>query len=142
MKDIISKIKVLDHPIEKVWNAISDGEEISTWFIKADFKPEVGYAYTFSSRGEEGCVPITGIVKEANPYTLAYTWVVQDTDTETMVTWKLEDLNGKTKLYLEHSGISKYPSNTAVELFESFDGGWENCINDLAQYLIKEVHAE
>ncbi len=140
MKDVISKEHVFFHPIDKVWNAISKEEEISTWFINADFKAEPGYAYTFNSKGED-CAQITGVVKKALPYTLIYTWIVQDTHVETIVTWKLEETAGGTKLYLEHSGIANYPGETAVKMFSSFKGGWDRCISDLTQYLKQEVHA-
>lgn len=140
MKDTITKEHVFPHSIDKVWNAISKQEEISTWFIKADFQPEQGYAYTFKSEGEN-CTEITGVVKEADPYTLIYTWVVQDTQIETLVKWKLQESAEGTRLYLEHSGIAGYPGDTAVKLFQSFDGGWDNCVIELSKYLIQEVHA-
>ncbi len=77
MKDVILKEHIFDHSIDKVWNAITKEEEISTWFIKANFKAEKGYKYTFVASEEKGCINITGEVKEADPYTLIYTWVVQ-----------------------------------------------------------------
>jgi len=49
MKDVIIKEQMLNHSIDKVWNAISKQEEISTWFINADFKAEPGYKYTFKA---------------------------------------------------------------------------------------------
>ena len=134
MKDIIVREEIINHPVEKVWNAISKEEEISTWFIKAKFKAVVGEPYSFTSE-EKGCVAINGVVKEANPYTLVYTWVVENTDVETTVKWVLESQGENTKLYLEHSGISNYPGDTAVKMFESFSGGWENCVNKLQEYL-------
>ena len=142
MKDSITKEKVFSHPIDKVWDAISKAEEISTWFIKADFKAEKGYQYTFSSEpNEKGCTTISGTVKEANPYVLVYTWIVANTEVETTVTWKLESVPEGTKLHLEHSGISNYAGDTAIEMFESFNGGWEGCINQLTDYLKKVVNA-
>ncbi|MGB5820495.1 MAG: SRPBCC domain-containing protein [Saonia sp.] len=140
MNDSIIKEHVFNHPIDRVWNAISQAEEISNWFIKADFKAETGYAYTFNSKGEN-CTQITGVVQKADPYTLVYTWIVENTDAETTVKWVLEKVGQGTKLYLEHSGISNYPGDTAVSMFNSFNGGWDNCINELSEYLIKEVHA-
>ena len=141
MKDSIKKEHVFKHSIAKVWNAISIAEEISTWFIKADFKAESGYQYTFTSQ-EEGCTQITGIVKEANPYTLVYTWIVENTDAETTVKWVLEEIeDGGTKLYLEHSGISNYPGSSAIDMFNSFNKGWDNCINELSLHLTKELYA-
>ena len=141
MKDSIKKEQLFPHPIQKVWNAISKGEELTTWFIKADFKAEVGYRYTFSSTGENGCTEINGEIKQAHPYTLAYTWVVANTKVETTVTWVLEETDQGTLLHLEHSGISKYEGDTAVAMFSSFDGGWDNCIQGLSKHLIKSVHA-
>lgn len=64
MKDVIIKEKILNHPIDKVWNAITDSKEISTWFLDADFKAEKGYQYIFNSSGEN-CSPIKGEVKQA-----------------------------------------------------------------------------
>ncbi|MDG5490351.1 SRPBCC domain-containing protein [Psychroserpens sp. SPM9] len=142
MNDVITKEKVFNHPIDKVWDAISKAEEISTWFIQADFKAQKDYQYTFTSEpNEKGCTTISGTVKEAHPYVLVYTWIVADTNVETIVTWKLESVAEGTKLYLEHSGISNYEGDTAIAMFESFNGGWENCINGLTAYLKQEVNA-
>lgn len=136
MKDTITKEKIFNHPIDKVWNAISKAKEISSWFIQADFKAEKGYQYTFSSEpNEKGCTTISGTVKEATPYVLIYTWIVADTEVETTVTWKLESVKNGTKLYLEHSGISNYAGDTAIAMFESFNGGWNSFVDLLTDYL-------
>jgi len=142
MKDLIKKERVFTQNIDTIWNAITIAEEISSWFIKADFKAEKGYKYTFTASEDKGCLTITGEVKESSPYTLVYTWIVEDTNTETTVKWDLEPTeDGGTKLHLEHSGISNYTGDTAVKMFESFDGGWDGCINGLMDYLKKEVNA-
>lgn len=137
MKDTIIREEIINHSIDKVWQAITDSEEISKWFLKAEFKAEVGSDYTFTSPGEN-CTKITGVIKEAAPYTLVYTWIVEDTNVETTVKWVLEDLGETTKLYLEHSGISNFLAETAVQMFESFNGGWKNCIKGLQAYLNKK----
>ena len=140
MNDVISKEVFFKHSIDSVWNAITKAEEISTWFIKADFKAEVGYHYTFNSDGED-CSAILGEVKSANPYTLIYTWVVQDNPVETTVKWELKTVAGGTQLYLEHSGIAGYSSETALSMFNSFNGGWENCVKELTSHLTTLAHA-
>jgi len=137
MKDIITREEIINHPVEKVWSAITKAEEISTWFIKTDFKAEVGTRYQFVSSEDKGCITINGIVKEATPYTLIYTWIVENTNVETTVKWILEADGDNTKLYLEHSGISNYPGDTAVKMFENFSGGWKGCIDGLVTYLKK-----
>ena len=122
MKDVIKKEQLFNHSIDAIWNAITKAEEISTWFIK-------------------GCLTITGEVKKSNPYTLIYTWIVENTTAETTVSWKLEPVENGTKLYLEHSGISNYAGETAIAMFDSFNGGWDNCINELSNYLKELVNA-
>lgn len=140
MQDIIIKEHIFNHPIDTVWKAISEAEEISSWFIKADFKAEAGYKFTFTASEEQDCTQITGEVKEATPYTLIYTWVLQDTSLETLVKWELEEKEGKTHLNLEHSGISGYPGDTAIALFKNYSGGWNSCINELQNFLTKQLH--
>jgi len=140
MNNTITKEKIFNHSIDHVWNAITNAEEISTWFLKADFKAEVGYKFTFNASGED-CSPIVGEVKSVHPYTLVYTWIVKDTPATTTVTWRLETVTNGTKLYLEHSGIENYAGDTAIAMFESFNGGWDNCINGLVDYLKQTVNA-
>jgi uncharacterized protein YndB with AHSA1/START domain len=132
MNDKIIKTHQFQSPIAKVWDAISLAEEISAWFIKADFKAKAGYKYTFTHEQTE----IKGEVLKANPvYELVYTWVVSGTDAETVVSWKLEENKEGTYLTLEHSGISNYPGETAVMMFNNFKGGWNSCVENLEKYL-------
>lgn len=136
MKNTITKEKLFHHPIDQIWNAITKAEEISAWFLKTDFKAEKGFQYTYTSKStEKGCTTINGIVKEANPYTLVYTWIVEGTNVETTVSWKLAAQGNSTKLVLEHSGIENYTGETAITMFESFNEGWESCTRSLAKYL-------
>ncbi|GAB1856171.1 hypothetical protein MHTCC0001_10060 [Flavobacteriaceae bacterium MHTCC 0001] len=142
MKDVIKKEVVFKHTIDKVWSAITKADEISTWFIPADFKAQKGYKYLFTSPpNEKGCTTIGGEIIEANPYTLIYTWIVGGTETETTVKWDLVTIPEGTKLILEHSGISNYEGETAIAMFESFNGGWDNCIEGLENYLKELVNA-
>ncbi len=122
--------------IDQLWQAITDQNQISKWFLQADFKPEKDYAYTFNSSGND-CQPIVGRVISATPYTLIYTWEVKGTNVETTVEWILESKDNLTKLTLIHSGISNYDDETAIAMFESFDKGWDNCISGLTIFVDK-----
>ena len=115
MKDKITKEKYYNHHINDVWKAISSADEISSWLLKADFKAEPGYKYTFahekiSDDGQCSTTIINGTVLKVEPvYHLTYTWIV-DGVTETTVQWTLQEEEGGTLLKLEHTGISNYPS--------------------------------
>jgi len=132
--DQINKEVILKSDIQSVWNAISRAEEIQAWFLNTDFKAEVGSSYTFS-KSDGSCPPISGTILEADPYTLVYTWIVGDTDVETTVRWHLEEVESGTKLSLQHSGISNYTHETAVEMMAGFNEGWDNCLTGLSSYL-------
>lgn len=130
--DSIIKKHQFNHPIDKVWNAISSAEEISKWFIKAEFKAEEGFNYLFTHEDTK----ITGRVLKANPvYELVYTWKIMGTEIDTEVKWLLEENEKGTLLTLEHSGISKYPGESAVAMFNNYEGGWVTCISELKKYL-------
>jgi len=45
---------VIDAPVEAVWKAISDGEELTRWFVEeASVEPGVGGTITISWGGDE-----------------------------------------------------------------------------------------
>ncbi len=135
MKNKIERTQLYDFPMKEVWNAISSAEEISAWFIKADFKAEVGYKYRFTHENTN----IVGTVLESDPFhNLVYTWVIEGTGVETTVRWKLEEKDGGTQVTLEHTGIENYPNEEmALNMFNSFSEGWENCFANLGKYLKK-----
>lgn len=136
MNDLIRKQYQFSQPISKVWKAISNAEDISAWFIRADFKAVVGYQYTFTHEK----TTIKGEVLTALPVTtLVYTWRIEGTDVVTTVSWKLEENKEGTRLTLEHSGISQYPGDTAVLMFNNFKGGWDSCVNNLDTFLSQSV---
>lgn len=135
MQDVLIKERLYAHSIDKIWKAITEGKEISKWFIAADFKPEVGYRYTLTATEEHGCTQINGTVLEVNPYTLRYTWVVGDSQVITNVCWTLEKEGVHTRLRIEHSGISQYKGESAVEMFGSFSNGWDFCMDGLVRYM-------
>jgi uncharacterized protein YndB with AHSA1/START domain len=120
------------HPIQEVWEAISNEEAISKWFIQADFQPKVGYDYTFTHES----TTITGTVLEVDPPSLlVYSWRVAGV--ETKVTWQLTNQEKGTLLKLSHVGIEKY-GETAVKMFGSFSSGWGSCVTNLESFLAKQ----
>ncbi len=138
MNEEIVKEKVFKQSIDRVWKAITEAEQISKWFIHADFKAEAGYQYTFTATEEHGSTQIKGRVLEADPYTLKYTWCTGDAPIETTVTWTLQQQGEDTLLTLTHTGISQY-GDSAAEVFGHFDKGWDACLSVLPNYLNGEA---
>jgi uncharacterized protein YndB with AHSA1/START domain len=131
--DTLNKEQYYPHSIADVWRALSEQEELSAWFVQADFRAEVGYRYTFT-RGE---TKVHGeVIEVMAPHRLAYTWSVGDLSVITTVRWRLEEAGEGTRVFLEHSGISGYPTHDlAATMFSHFEHGWLDCFTKLDAYL-------
>lgn len=139
MLDKLVKEQTYNHPIDKVWKAITEKEQISKWFIHSDFEAKEGYDYTFTATEEHGSTQIHGTVLKADPYTLVYTWKVGDAPLHTTVTWHLESIGSQTKLTLEHAGISQFDRETAEQMLGHFGKGWDACLSVLPNHLNNET---
>lgn len=135
VKDTIEKTQWFAHSIDKVWNAITENEQVSQWLVPTDFKAEVGAQYTLKNP-EDNCDMVTGKVLEATPYKLVYSWINETCkEVVTTITWDLVEENNGTSLTMVHSGISQYDNDTAPKMIESYTGGWKRCFDNLGEIL-------
>ncbi|SEN92850.1 Uncharacterized conserved protein YndB, AHSA1/START domain [Amphibacillus marinus] len=114
-------------PIHKVWQALTDSSTLAEWVMANNFKPIVGYKCKF--RNEEiSLVVDSEVLVVDEPYKLSYTWIGGPIDT--VVTWTLEEGDGKTVLHLEQTGFE--------EMDQAFNGakyGWTYKVDALRQWL-------
>lgn len=135
VQNTIEKTQWFPHPIDKVWRALTETKQVSQWLAPTDFKGEKGAKYSLHSPKEE-CNVVEGIVKEASPYTLIYSWVaLNHKEVETEVTWKLTEEKNGTTVHMIHSGILKYEKLAGEEMFASFSGGWNRCFIQIGELL-------
>lgn len=129
-------------PIEKVWKAITDKEEMKHWYFDLkEFKPEVGFEFQFYGQGKEGeqylhLCKITEAVKEKK---LKYSWRYNGYEGISFVSFELFAEGDKTRLKLTHEGLETFPV-TANNAFakENFAEGWTSLIGtSLKEYLDK-----
>tara|TARA_B100000508_G_C11439096_1_gene267738 strand:- start:757 stop:1182 length:426 start_codon:yes stop_codon:yes gene_type:complete len=135
INDTITKSKWLNQPIDKVWSAITENDQVSQWLVPTNFKAEVGFHYALrDAKGE--CNLVTGTVLEASPYSLAYTWINEEAASiETIVRWKLSEENGGTLLEMTHSGIAKYHEEVKAKMLETYTAGWKRCFSNIDELL-------
>lgn len=133
MTRTIKKKVALSYPIEAVWDALSDPEQLSHWFMEGDFSPQEGAHFTFKS---EGKVFDGEIISAQPPINLAYSWTDARLSHTTYVWWKLEDVRGRAVLELEHSGFKG-----VSDYLQSFRYGryWSSNIKQLQKHL--GIHA-
>lgn len=142
MQDVISKEIIVKAPKERVYQAITDPEQIVNWFPDAVSGPlEVGKQATFTF---EGFGDSTVLVTDAQPFDyFAYRWipgganVVDDLTTvqTTLVEFRLTDLDAGTKISLTESGFASLPADVAEKSLKENSGGWDHMMNRLEKVL-------
>lgn len=116
------------HPIDLVWQALTDREAIAEWAfvdggIVDGFKPEVGARYSFTDPDAEGWSGrVEGEVVEVDrPHRLAYTW--EGDGGSSLVTFILARTAHGTRLRLEQTGFERY-GEQGQRARESMNEGW------------------
>jgi len=128
-------------PIAKVWEAITDNDKMKEWYFKMEnFKPEVGFTFTFEGGSKEKTyIHLCEITEVIPGKKLTHSWAYKDYPGESYVTWELFDEGGKTRLKLTHVGLETFPQNKPDFAKESFSKGWTYITGtSLANFLEKE----
>lgn len=123
--------RILNAPIERVWKAISDKEEMKQWYFDiADFRPEAGVHFTFEGGTEQRTYVHLCTVKEVIPHKkLSYSWRYEGYEGDSLVTFELFDEGDTTKLRLTHEGLETFPAATNPDLApKNFAEGWSYII--------------
>jgi uncharacterized protein YndB with AHSA1/START domain len=128
----------IDAPIEAVWKAISDAEELTRWFVdQAGVDPGVGGSIEISwDGGEKGRNTID--VWEPNQKlrlskTLPGAADAQGESAPLVLEYTLERRDGKTVLRLVHSGIPSGPEWDSF--YDGTNSGWPSFFRTLRHYL-------
>ena len=113
-------------PIERVWKAITDKDQMRQWYFDLEeFKPEVGFEFQFEASNEDKVyVHLCKITEVVVGKKLAYSWSYKGMEGMTYVTFELFDEKGKTRLKLTHEGLETFKTDNPDFARESFDAGW------------------
>ena len=120
--------KIYNAPVEKVWYAITDKNEMKKWYFDlAEFKPEVGFEFQFYGQGKDGeqYLHLCQITEVTARKKLTHNWRYDGFEGNSFVTFELFDEGVKTRLKLTHAGLETFPM-TANNAFakENFVEGW------------------
>jgi uncharacterized protein YndB with AHSA1/START domain len=142
MQNTIVKEITVKASKERVYTAITDPKQIITWFPNAiEGTLEVGERPIFDF-GEYGKNQI--YVEAAQPYEyFAYRWIpganhfLGDvlTKPNTLVEFRLEEINNMTKIILTESGFASLPPEVAEQCLKDNTGGWDYMIERLQKVL-------
>ena len=96
------------HPPTKVWRALTDPALIALWGMRPEgFSPVVGTRFKLFGKpnpGWRGFVECE-ILEAREPSLLRYSWVGNEKEAPTRVTFTLEPHAGGTRVTFEHSGF-------------------------------------
>jgi uncharacterized protein YndB with AHSA1/START domain len=126
-------------PVEKVWNALIDNEQMKKWYFNLpEFRPEVGFEFRFTGgpspekQYEHVCV-----ITEVEPgRKLQYSWRYEGYDGISHVTFLLTPQGDETLLRLTHEGLESFPADVTDFSRSNFEQGWNEIIGtSLKQFL-------
>jgi uncharacterized protein YndB with AHSA1/START domain len=125
--------RMMPHPPEKVWRALTQGPLLEEWLMRNDFQPEVGHRFNFRSNPVphwNGVVDCEVLVVEPNKR-LSYRWNASGeeaaTGIKTIVTWTLTPANGGTHVRMEQSGFRPEDER----FYQGAGYGWQKMITGL-----------
>lgn len=117
--------RVLPHPPEKVWRALTQSWLIEEWLMANDFVPEVGRRFTLRATPLPGWSGVTHcqVVAVEPPRLLVYHWGDGSESTsglKTTVTWTLLPEGNGTRLLMEQSGFPSTSSLSYTRMSEAW----------------------
>ena len=125
--------RVMPHPPEKIWRALTQGPLIEEWLMKNDFQPVVGHRFNFLSTPMpkwNGVTDCEVLAVEPNKR-LSYSWNASGEEAvnglKTIVTWTLTPTKGGTLVRMEQSGFR--PEDESFHQGASY--GWQRMVAGL-----------
>jgi uncharacterized protein YndB with AHSA1/START domain len=124
--------RVMPHPPEKIWRALTTSALIVEWLMKNDFQPVVGHCFQFSATPVPGWSGVTNceVLEVDPPRRLAYRWgdgTESDSGLRTVVTWTLTPEDGGTRVRMEHAGFRPQDEGG----YKGMGGGWPRIVAGL-----------
>jgi uncharacterized protein YndB with AHSA1/START domain len=130
--------RVLNAPVEKVWQAITDRNKMKEWYFDLkEFKAEPGFEFSFYGGTEEHQYLHLCKIIEVVPFRkLSYTWKYEGYPGESKVTFELFPDGDKTRLKLIHEGLETFPADNQDFAKENFVQGWNQIVGvSLVEYI-------
>jgi uncharacterized protein YndB with AHSA1/START domain len=142
MQDTIERQITIRAAKERVYNAITDPKQITSWFPESiDGTLEVGARPTIDF-GKDHKYQL--YVESAQPYDyFAYRWVPANADgsigfigdvlafANTLVEFRLSEDSKGTIVSLKESGFTSLPPEVAAKQLEQNSGGWDHMLDRL-----------
>ncbi|HZE82957.1 MAG TPA: SRPBCC domain-containing protein [Puia sp.] len=127
-----------------VWKAITDKDQMKQWYFDiAEFKPHVGFEFSFEASNEDRrYLHLCRVTEVIAGKKLAYSWRYEGHEGNSTVTFELFGEGNKTRLKLTHEGLGTFPVNNKDFARKNFEMGWTQLIGGtLKEFLEKSAVA-
>ncbi|MEJ2195399.1 MAG: SRPBCC domain-containing protein [Ignavibacteriaceae bacterium] len=130
-------------PVETVWNAITQVEQMCRWFFEniPSFKAEVGFEIQFNVKSQDRNFLHKWKITEVEPLKkVSYDWKYANYPGNSFVVFELFEENNSTRLRLTHQVTESFPQDIPEFKRESGIEGWNYFIkNALKAFLENNV---
>ncbi|HET7002246.1 MAG TPA: SRPBCC domain-containing protein [Puia sp.] len=132
--------RVYDVPVSKLWDAISNNEQLKKWYFQiSEFKPIVGFEFSFSGGAKGEYKHLCRVSEVITEKKLTYSWRYEGYPGNSFVSFELFEEGKKTKLILTHVGLESFKDAGADFAPEKFAEGWNYILGtSLKKYLEPE----
>lgn len=123
--------RTFPQPPETVWRALTDPDALAAWLMENDFAAEEDRAFRmWCDDGEGGtdCYHCRVLSLEP-PRRMLWSWALQGHAGAMEIEFRLEEVDGGTRLTVRHSGLRDR------ETAERFEGGWPIKLDQLGRAL-------
>jgi uncharacterized protein YndB with AHSA1/START domain len=146
--DRIEKQIVLNAPRSRVWQALTDVQQLSEWFqvrMSGEVVPGARLSGPVTYPGYEHATVEATVERVEPERRIVWRWcpaaiepgVDYTKEPTTLVTFELEDVDGGTRLTVVESGFHQVPVVRRAKAFESNEGGWTGVLESIE----KTMHA-
>jgi uncharacterized protein YndB with AHSA1/START domain len=144
--DRIEKEIVLRAPRSRVWHALANAEQFSTWFgvkLSGAFAPGARVLGQFTLPGHDQVTVEIAIERMDPESRMSYRWhpyafeagVDYSSEPTTLVEFQLEEVAEGTRLKVVESGFDLIPAARRAEAFHMNDAGWAEQLENIARYV-------
>jgi len=131
------------HPPAKVWRALTDPALIALWGMRPEgFSPVVGTRFKFVAKpnpGWRGFVECE-VLEVREPSVLGYSWIGNENDKPTRVTFTLEPQAGGTRVTFEHTGFAGVGGFLLAKLMMA--PGWKKMFGTTLPAVLADIDEE
>jgi uncharacterized protein YndB with AHSA1/START domain len=118
-------------PVEKIWNALTDRDQMEKWYFNlSGFRAEVGFEFEFPGQGAKGenYLHLCKVIEATPLKKLSYSWKYADHAGDSLVTFELFPEGDKTRVKLTHAGVDTFPATSPDFARSSFEAGWTHIL--------------